>query len=178
MKWALVDSQNIVQNIISYDGVSPFQPQEGQILIKINDWVNLGDNININEPTIIDNLSSNFTIEQRRGFVITALTNERDFQIQKNITVNGHIFLADNDSITVLHQALTIQGLGIDTIFPTNWILADGTILNVSYDNMKAVATSISMRKSNAYTNYITLASKINSSQTPENIDITQGWPE
>lgn len=39
MKWALIDSQNIVKNIIAYDGVSPYRVPDGMSLVQINDWV-------------------------------------------------------------------------------------------------------------------------------------------
>lgn len=39
MKWAIIDTQNIVTNIIVWDGMSPYDPGEGNTLIKINDGV-------------------------------------------------------------------------------------------------------------------------------------------
>jgi hypothetical protein len=41
MKWALVNSENVVINIIVYEG-SPFSPPDGLSLLEINDWVDIG----------------------------------------------------------------------------------------------------------------------------------------
>lgn len=51
MKYALIDSNNIVQNVIVYDGVAEYAPAAGLALQQVNDWVNIGDNKNISEPT-------------------------------------------------------------------------------------------------------------------------------
>lgn len=50
MQWALVDGSNIVQNIIVYDGVSDYQPQDGLSLVEVNDWIKIGDEKNTPEP--------------------------------------------------------------------------------------------------------------------------------
>lgn len=42
MKWALVNAQNIVENIIMYDGESPYEPKEGYHLRQVNDWIKIG----------------------------------------------------------------------------------------------------------------------------------------
>lgn len=42
MKWALVDSQNKVSNVIAYDGESPYEPPAGLNLREVNNWVDLG----------------------------------------------------------------------------------------------------------------------------------------
>lgn len=51
MNWALVDSNNIVQNIIVYDGESIYIPQAGFTLQQVNSWINIGQNINTSQPT-------------------------------------------------------------------------------------------------------------------------------
>jgi len=51
MQWAFVDNNNIVDNIIMYDGVSQFTPPDGLSLQQINDWVGIGQNINVSEPS-------------------------------------------------------------------------------------------------------------------------------
>ena len=50
MKWALVDSNNIVQNVIVYDGVSPYTPPDSLSAQQVNDWLNIGDDINEPQP--------------------------------------------------------------------------------------------------------------------------------
>ena len=44
MKWALVDRNNIVQNVIDYDGTSTYTPLSYLTLEQVNDWINIGDN--------------------------------------------------------------------------------------------------------------------------------------
>lgn len=43
MKYAIHDKNNIVVNVIEYDGKDSYQPDDGLTLCKINDWVNIGD---------------------------------------------------------------------------------------------------------------------------------------
>lgn len=50
MKWALVDAQNIVKNIIVYDGVSPYRVPDGLSLMQINDWVGREEPVNKEAP--------------------------------------------------------------------------------------------------------------------------------
>lgn len=49
MKWAWIDSNNIVRNIIVYDGIAKYSPPEGYTLEEINDWVNILDSKDIPE---------------------------------------------------------------------------------------------------------------------------------
>jgi hypothetical protein len=46
MKWALVDSDNIIQNVIAYDGADEYIPPQGVTLQQVNDWLHIGDNVN------------------------------------------------------------------------------------------------------------------------------------
>lgn len=41
MAWCLVDSNNVVQNIISYDGTSAYMPPDGLTLSEIPDGVQI-----------------------------------------------------------------------------------------------------------------------------------------
>ncbi len=50
MQWALVDRNGIIQNVIAYDGVSPYTPAEGLTLQQVNIWLGRGNNINDPEP--------------------------------------------------------------------------------------------------------------------------------
>ena len=50
MKWALIDPNGQVINIIIYDGVSEFQAPGGVTLLQVNDWINIGDNKNDPKP--------------------------------------------------------------------------------------------------------------------------------
>jgi len=52
MKWALVDTSGIVQNVIAYDGISEYTPDSAVALEQVNNWINIGDNKNAPEPII------------------------------------------------------------------------------------------------------------------------------
>lgn len=54
MKYALVDNDGIVQNIIEYDGVSTYTPLQGHTLSQANSWIQIGDHIDTPEPTYDD----------------------------------------------------------------------------------------------------------------------------
>ena len=177
MKWALVEN-DIVKNVIVYDEQSSYTPPEGQSLIQVNDWIDIGENINLPEPTIQDNIEKLYNLEQRKEIVMNSLVLKRDSEINKNITVGTNEFFADESSVKLIHEALTMEGLGIKTVFPSPWLLPNGTPITVTYDDMKALASAIATRKDAAFTNYMTLAAQIASSDSPESIDITTGWPE
>lgn len=42
MKWAIINTENIVMNIIVWDGVTPYNPGDGLTLVPINDGVPYG----------------------------------------------------------------------------------------------------------------------------------------
>jgi hypothetical protein len=50
MKYALVDANNIVQNLIVYSEGSNYTPEEGLSVQQVNEWINIGDNKDAPEP--------------------------------------------------------------------------------------------------------------------------------
>jgi hypothetical protein len=124
---------------------------------------------------VIDNAATH-KLNYDRQLVLAKLVVIRDQVINSDITVNTHLFFADADSISLMHQCITMEA-NIQVIFPKDWILADGSILSVTYNDIKAVAIAISNRKDAAYTRYMALMAEINTSMTPESIDLTTGWP-
>lgn len=44
MKWALVNAENIIQNLIEYDGEQAYAPPDNLTIQQVNDWLNIGDN--------------------------------------------------------------------------------------------------------------------------------------
>ena len=49
MKYALIGSNNIVVNVIEYDGIAPYTPADGLFLEQVNAWVKIGDDKNTPE---------------------------------------------------------------------------------------------------------------------------------
>lgn len=170
MKWALVDSQNIINNIISYSEDSNYLPPPDLQLIQVNDWLNIGDNINLPQPTL--------SIDTRREWRLNALLEKRNQVIESGIEVNGNIFATDDSSINKMLQAISMQGLGIMEIFPRSWILKNGSIIQINYDEMKAVAIAIASRIDVCFESYMSLSEQIKNSDDPESININSGWPE
>lgn len=60
MKWALVNNENVVMNVVDYDGVSSLEPIDGLQLLEVNDWINIGDSIDMPQPVS----SSSWTAEE------------------------------------------------------------------------------------------------------------------
>lgn len=56
MKYALIDTNGIVRNIIQYDGIASYNPPFGFTLEQVNDWVNTGQATDVPEPSIISNV--------------------------------------------------------------------------------------------------------------------------
>lgn len=48
MRYAIVDENNIVINVIKWDGVSEYNPGEGKTVVKA-EYVNIGDQYNSND---------------------------------------------------------------------------------------------------------------------------------
>ena len=50
MKWALIDENGIVKNLIAYDGAALYTPTAGLTLQQVNPWVQVGQNADTSEP--------------------------------------------------------------------------------------------------------------------------------
>lgn len=51
MKWALTDDNGNIKNILIYDGKAEYEPEEGLALQQVNDWLEIGDNIKLADPS-------------------------------------------------------------------------------------------------------------------------------
>jgi hypothetical protein len=118
-----------------------------------------------------------FSLDERRQMRVVQLEQKRDDVINSGIIVNGNSYFTDDKSINLMHQAITMQGLGIETVFPRAWILSDGSVVTVSFDDMKAVAVAIAGKKDACYANYLAIVPQIMASDNPESVDIDSGWP-
>lgn len=169
MKWALINNQDIIENVISYDGDAEYNPPEGLLLVQVNDWLNIGSHVNDSEPVV--------SIEIRREICVNNLIQKRNQVLTSGVSYNGYVFGTDDNVINLMLQSITMQGLGISTVFPRDWILADNSVISVSYDDIKLVATLIQAKKDSCYGNYILIMNEINISNNPESINIDSGWP-
>lgn len=170
MKWALVNSDSIIKNVITYDGVSEYTPPDDLNLMQVPDWLNMEDHINKPEPTL--------SIEQAKGFAAQKILLKRDLIINSGITVLGKKYKTDNESLNMMLQSISIQSFGISSIFPLNWILYDDSVISVSFDDMKNVAAQISGMKQACYSRYVELLNEINLSNDPLSVNIDLGWPQ
>lgn len=53
MKYALVNKDSIIENVVAHDPALPhggYEPPTGLSIMEVNDWLNIGDNINAPEP--------------------------------------------------------------------------------------------------------------------------------
>lgn len=143
-------------------------------------WIEREDGLaEINDYFINENFQLRQSLDDLKKMKIIELEQIRNEVMVSNIIVDNHEYFADDKSILLLHQCITMEGLGIQSIFPRDWILADGSLLKVSFDDIKALAVAISGRKDRAYGNYIALMTTINAAQDKESlnkIDINQGW--
>lgn len=151
--------------------------------------IRTSDNANIpNDPDNSDwkiyqewlaagNVPDPVDIEDRRQAQLNKLMQKREQVIEVPIVVNEKSFFMDHRSQGILDQALTVEGLGIRTVFPMNWILADGSVAVVSFEDMKAVASAMSKKVNLTYDNYMNLIGQIYQAENPEDVDLDQGWP-
>lgn len=117
-----------------------------------------------------------FSLQQRRGVRAQSLEQKRDEMINNGIIVNGNSYFTDDKNINFMYQAITLEGLAIKTVFPRSWILADGNVVTVSFDDIKAVVKAIDVKKDACYANYLVILPQIMASNNPESVDIDSGW--
>ena len=70
MKWALVDSNNVVQNTIAYDPAlphGPYTPPDGLTLMEVNDWCEKDQPVTDTPPVVV------LTTEQKNDAVLAQL---------------------------------------------------------------------------------------------------------
>lgn len=120
------------------------------------------------------------SLREEKNIKMALLQAKRDEVIRSGVVVNAHRFYTDDGNVALIHQAITMEGLGIKPAFPRVWGLADGSLYEVSFDEMKEVAVAIADRKDACYANYFVLKEKIDGAITRtdlEAIDINTGWP-
>jgi hypothetical protein len=50
MKWALINSDKLVVNVIAYDGEAEYTPEVRLSLEQVSDWLTIGDDISKPAP--------------------------------------------------------------------------------------------------------------------------------
>lgn len=127
-----------------------------------------------NEPLPAEPIS----LDIRRSDALAQLLAKRDAELTKVVMSNDKPFFADKESQNLLNQTLSSQERGIEGIFPANWLLADGTVLQATYEDLKHVNELMAQRTSTNYGNYFSLVQQILSSENPENVELSAGWSE
>lgn len=171
MKWGLVDSNAICQNIIQYDGSSPYEAPEGLVLQQINDWIQIGDNVSIDPPP-----PPVKPIEEQRQEAIDLLVITRDQHIENGVPYDGYDFFTDPNSQNLMMQAILTEMNGIGEVFPTLWLTMSGEPATITLADAKAIMGLFTTKKKSNYLNYMNLLAEINESDDPLSIDISQGW--
>ena len=127
-----------------------------------------------NEPLPPEPIS----LDIRRSDALAKVLAKRDEELTKVVISNNKPFFADKDSMSLLNQTLSSQERGIAGIFPANWLLADGTVLSATYEDLKAVNELMAQRTAQNYGNYFSLVQQIITAENPENVYIDYGWSE
>lgn len=171
--WYLIQNE-FVGNGFVYDIKDEQYPVNGDMGLF---WVEADEGIaKLNDRYIDGQFVPQFTLEQRRSIRAQQLEQKREEVISSGIIVNGNPYFTDDKSINLMHQAITMQSLGIETVFPRSWILANGNVITVSFDDLKAVAVAMAAKKDACYANYLAILPQIMTSDDPESVDIDTGW--
>jgi len=82
MRYALVDANDLVVNVIEYDGVQPYKPKDGLSLIEVNDWIEIGDNKDTEKkPPVVQDI---IEAKQRRNEVFKRdLSLKASYKLEK-----------------------------------------------------------------------------------------------
>jgi hypothetical protein len=121
------------------------------------------------------------SLDEAKVIKLGFLEQKRDDVIQDGIIVNNHPFYTDDKSISLMLQAITMEGLGIQVTFPRLWGLSNGTLYEISFAEIKDVAIAIAGKKDACYGNYFALKAQIIGAAdyaALEAIDINAGWPQ
>ena len=82
MKWALINEDGMVVNIIAYDGKAPYRPADGLSLVEVNDWVEIGEHKDADKkPSVVEDPAD---VKRRRDKELAAdLSLKATFRIEK-----------------------------------------------------------------------------------------------
>ena len=82
MKWALIDSNEIVQNLIEYDGTEKYSPPDDMSLVQVDDWVEIGMYSDADKPPVT--IEDDASIKIRRNLALSKdLSLRASFRIEK-----------------------------------------------------------------------------------------------
>ncbi len=112
MRWALVNEQNIVINIIAYNGSDPFIPPQGIRLREVQDWLQIGLDADIAEHDVprtpVDPVDPVREKAKRDAYYKNDLSMIALFNLAKQ--TNPQLQLsAYLDSLEVLRDSITID---------------------------------------------------------------------
>jgi hypothetical protein len=116
------------------------------------------------------------SLGERKSRCLEKLTDYRNNLMYGGFSYNSNVYNSDKDSQFLMSSAMAQSERGFP-VFPVNWILHNGSVLQMSYDDMKALSGAMAAYIQLCYSNYVTLMTAIVGSDNPESIDITQGWP-
>ena len=188
MKWALVDENNICQNIVAYDGVSLYTPPTNYTLQQINDWVEIGRSINESQPSPYV-----APLETRRTSAKERLKLMRDSKLTASLTYKDQSFYCDDASMNYLSQCfvgdfaksditnINVQAINVNvfspgiSVFPMLWQTTTGAVM-LSLNDAKGLLQAYLTRKQAGIVRHMALLAIINASNNPEAVDINDGW--
>lgn len=99
LKYALIDADNIIRNIIEYDGVSAYKPPTGLRVQQVEDWLDIGHNAN--DPAPPPN-----TTPETQAQILATLAAHR-YAIQNNyVSIGGVRYRTDPESRLALSQII------------------------------------------------------------------------
>lgn len=92
MKYALIDENNIVTNLVAYDGAADYTPPEGHFLVQVNDWVAIGSRADAVRPQptqteILAALTDYMNAKQFGGTMFNNMPIDTDANSRMDLTV-------------------------------------------------------------------------------------------
>lgn len=127
-------------------------------------------------------------VEDRRAEVWEKVKAERTRRKDGGVQVGGHWFQSDSDSRIQLLRldqkataALAAGGSSTDVLTimgqPLYWKTTDNGLVPMTVALAQGIATAIEVLDALAFSRGEVLRAQIDTSQDPESIDITTGWP-
>jgi len=171
MKYALVNSQNIVVNVIALQNVNAYRAPPGLTVMQVNDWVQIGDLSDAAKP-----VPPKPPLPAARNGQIREIEIIRDTKNQGIISYNQINYKTDDNLIVWLNETLANESnIAPGTNFPLVWPTDTGSV-SLSFADAKNVFQSYLLRKKQNFANYLVLEAAINSSTDPSSVDISTGW--
>lgn len=135
LKYALIDADNIIRNVIDYDGSSQYKPPAGLRLQQVESWLDIGHNANDPEPPPPP------FVPESQDRILADLAAHRYAIQNSSVVINTHRFKTDAESRLALLAVFSVAAT--NSAFKVNWKMSDGTFVTLDQAGILAAGQGV-----------------------------------